>query len=349
MVVKPPVPPSIGRLHGTATEATKRFSADAAQRRAAAESPASIILNVKDVQGEYDGGRLLETTLGGVKRAITADDLAAFRRNVVTVQKSFKGGIRARKVLDMSLPIDRERAGKQIHHAVPVSAKNGVIRFVTNAGPDSKDTRHHVNVEFLSFGAAASAGRGDAKKMANWLRKEPLKFDCSCGRHQFWFRYIATIGGFNAGRPETGFPKIRNPDLHGVACKHVLRVMAEVESSGAVLGFLTKLLDKARSADDAKASHKTTQAEAEGMAKKQGGSRAIKTTETRSQTNAIARQKKALAEAAKPVPPPKKTAVATRRASAADAKIMAKQLAAFQITPEQLARVLADAKATGAI
>ena len=69
MAVKPPVPPSIGRLHGAATEATKRFSADAVQRRAAAESPASIILNVKDVQGEYDGGRLLETTLGGAKRA----------------------------------------------------------------------------------------------------------------------------------------------------------------------------------------------------------------------------------------------------------------------------------------
>ena len=348
MAVKPGASP-VGRLHGTATEAAKRFAADTAQRRAAAEHPASIILNVKDVQGEYDGGRALETTLGGVRRIITTDDLTAFRRNVQTLQKSFKGGILARKVLDMSLPVDRERAGEQIRYAVPVSAKNGAVRFVTSAGPDSDVTRHHVNVEFMSFGAAAAAGRGDAKKMANWLRKEPLKFDCDCGRHRYWFRYISTIGSFNAGRPETGFPKIRNPQLHGVACKHVLRVMAEIESSGVVLGFLTKLLDKARSADDAKASHKTSQAEADDMAKKQARARAIKTTATRAQERAVARQKKALADAAKPVPPPKKTAVATRRASAADAKIMAAQLAAFQITSEQLTKMLADAKAAGTI
>lgn len=338
MAVAPPSP--VGKLRGTATEAAKRFAAEAAQRRAAAASPASIILNVKDVQGEYDGGRALETTLGGVRRAITADDLVAFRRNIKTLQKSFKGGIKARKVLDMSLPIDRQRASREIRHAVPVAAKNGMVRFVTNAGPDSKDMRHHVNVEFMSFGAAAAAGRGDAKKMANWLRKEPLKFDCDCGRFRFWLRYIATIGGFNAGRAETGFPKIRNPGLVGVGCKHVLRVMAEVESSGAVLGFLTKLLDKARSADDGKANHATSQAEADELVKKQARARAIKTTASRT----AERQKKALAEAAKPVPPPKKTTTSTRRAgpvkpaAPGPATLTPGQLAMakqFGMTPEQ--------------
>ena len=348
MAVAPPSP--VGKLRGTATEAAKRVAADTAQRRAAAASPASVILNVKDVQGEYDGGRALETTLGGVRRAITADDLVAFRRNIKTLQKSFKGGIRARKVLDMSLPIDRQRASREIRHAVPVAAKNGMVRFVTNAGPDSKDTRHHVNVEFMSFGAAAAAGRGDAKKMANWLRKEPIKFDCDCGRHRFWYRYISTIGGFNAGRSEGGFPKIRNPGLQGVGCKHVLRVMAEVEASGAVLGFLTKLLDKARSADDGKASHATTQAEADELAKKQARARAIKTTDSRTAERRTAAQKKALAEAAKPVPPPKKTTTSTRRAgpvkpaAPGPATLTPGQLAMaqqFGMTPEQALAFLA--------
>ena len=306
---------AVNKISSLLGEATKNFRADAAQRKAAAESPQSIILNAKDVKGEYDSGRTLMTTLGGIPRQITAEDLATFRQNIKTVQKVFKGGIRARQVLDMSLQIDRSRAQTEIRMAVPISAKNGMVRFATNASKGSKATRHHVNVEFLSFGAAAASGSSTAQKMANWVRKQSLKFDCDCGRHRYWFRYISTIGDFNAGRAETGFPKIRNPGLHGVACKHVLRVMAEVEASGTVLGFLTRLIQKAQDADNAKATHKTTVKEAEELVKKQSQrTRDIKTTDTRTQAREIAKERKALADAAKPVPPPKKATVTTRRA-----------------------------------
>lgn len=334
-------------------EATKNFRSDAAQRKAAAESPASIILNVKDVQGEYDSGRVLTTTLGGAPRRITADDLATFRKNIKTVQGKFKGGIKARQVLDLSLEIDRKRAQTEIRMAVPVSATNGMVRFVTNAGPDSKVYRHHVNVQFLSFGAAASGGRDTSPKMANWVRKQSLKFDCDCGRHRYFLRYISTIGDFNSGRAESGFPKIKNPGLHGVACKHVLRVMAEVEASGVVLGFLTKLIDKARSADDAKAKHVATVKEIEALANKQNAkSRDIKTTATRSTANNAAKLRKALSAAAKPVPAPMKATTATRRASTQATKKtgintssltpgqleMAKK---FGMTPEQVMALIA--------
>lgn len=325
-----------GKISSLLGEATKNFRADAAQRKAAADHPASIILNVKDVQGEYDSGRLLYTTLGGTPRLLTADDLATFRHNVKTVQGKFKGGIKARQVLDLSLAIDRKRAQTEIRMAVPVSAKNGMVRFATNAGPDSKATRHHVNVEFLSFGAGASGGRDTPQKMANWVRKQNLKFDCDCGRHIFWFRYISTIGDFNAGRPENGFPKIRNPKLAGIACKHVLRVMAEIESSGLVLGFLTKLLDKARSADDAKAKHVATVKEIEEQVKKQNArSRDIKTTESRAQARDVARAKKALTMAAKAAPAPKKATPSTRRA--APQKAAKPSINTASLTPGQLA------------
>ena len=334
-------------------EATKNFRSDAAQRKAAAEGPASIILNVKDVQGEYDSGRVLFTTLGGIPRLMTHEDLATFRRNIKTVQGKFKGGIKARQVLDLSLDIDRKRAQTEIRMAVPVSATNGMVRFVTNAGPDSKDHRHHVNVQFLSFGAAASGGRDTPAKMANWVRKQALKFDCDCGRHRYFLRYISTIGDFNSGRAETGFPKQKNPGLHGVACKHVLRVMAEVEASGAVLGFLTKLIDKARSADDAKAKHTATVKEIEALVGKQNAkTRDIKTTDTRSMARDLAKQRKALAEAAKPVPAPAKATAATRRTAPQGAKktgintqsltpgqlAMAKK---FGMTPEQVMALIA--------
>ncbi len=326
----------LGRLHGSATEAKQRAAVDKAERAAA-----TTILHPNEVHGEYDAGRTLTTTLGGVQRAITADDLAAFRHNVRTVQKSFKAGIRARQVLDLSLPTDRERARDEIRMAVPAGATNGKVRFITNAGPNSDVTRHHVLVEFLSYGAAASAGRDSAKKMANWLRKEPLKFDCDCGRHRYWFRYISTIGGFNAGRAENGFPKIRNPSLHGVACKHVLRVMAEIESSGAILGFLTKLLERARASGDAKASVRHAQSDAEALAAKQASrARDVKTSTDRAKEREAIRAKKALADAAKPVKPPKRTAASTRRAESA-AATLAKQ---FGMTPEQVMALLAAQK-----
>ena len=345
---------AVNKISSLLGEATKNFKSDAAQRKAAAESPHSIILHTNDVKGEYDSGRALTTTLGGINRPITRDDLETFRQNIKTVQKVFKGGIKARQVLDMSLEIDRKRARTEIRMAVPISAKNGMVRFATNAGPDSKAARHHVNVEFLSFGAGAASGRDMAQKMANWVRKQPLKFDCDCGRHKFWFRYISTIGDFNAGRPETGFPKIRNPGLHGVACKHVLRVMAEVEASGIVLGFLTKLIGKAQDDDNARAVHKTTVKEAEALAKQQDKrTRDIKTTDTRAQAREAAKQRKALSEAAKPVPVPKKATASTRRnASQAAPKkasintssltpgqiAMAKQ---FGMTPEQVMALIA--------
>jgi hypothetical protein len=136
---------------------------------------------------------------------------------------------------------------------------------MTNAGPDSDQKYHYVIVDFMSYSSAASGARGDAKKSAAWLRKEPLRIECDCGRWRYWYRYIATIGKFNAGRDETGFPKIRNPNLRGVACKHILRVMAEVESSPSVQNFLARLIDKARARDDNRVRVETKQKEAEKM------------------------------------------------------------------------------------
>lgn len=332
----------IGKLHGSASEAKSRAAADAAQRKSAGVAPRSIILRPDEVHGEYDAARVLTTTLGGVHRPITTDDLASFRQNIRTVQRSLKGGIRVRQVLDLSLPSDRERARSQIHMAVPAIANNGKVRFVTSAGPDSDVSRHHVTVEFLGFGAAASAGRSSAKQMAAFIRKEPIKFDCDCGRHRYFLRYISTIGGFNAGRAETGFPKITNPRLVGVACKHVLRVMAEIESSAGVLNFLTKLIERSRASDDSNARLRNTQKDAEALAEKQGKRvRDIKTSDDRQKDRDAARARKALSDALKKAPPPKKKAASTRKASATDkaAALLAKQ---FNMTPEQLMGLLAS-------
>ena len=168
------------------------------------------------------------------------------------------------------------------------------------------------------------------------MRKGGRKFDCSCDRHRYFLRYVATIGGFNAGRDETGFPKIRNPGLKGVACKHVLRVMAELESSNSVLRFLERHL---QGVSAYKANTTVKQAEAEEAVQPKTPTR-IKTSEQRAAEAQKAREKAALARAAKEAAtkPPKKIASASRRASKTAAETLAKQ---FGLSPEQVMKVLA--------
>lgn len=269
----------LGKLAGATREARARAKADADQRAAAGNAEKSVILNPQDVRGDYDVVRLLSTTLGGKLRALTSDDLAAFRHNAKLLGNRFKGGVTPRNVIDMSEAEDRKRARIQITVAVPAAAR-GVkdsskkvdrleVRFITNASKDSSDERHYVMVEFMGYPAAVASGAMSASKAAALMRKQSVRFDCDCGRHRYWYRYLATIGNYNAGRAESGYPKIRNPNLAGMACKHVLRVMTEIEASGLVLSFLARAIEKGRKSEDGTGSIRTSQREADKQAAKQ--------------------------------------------------------------------------------
>lgn len=324
----------LGKIKGHISEARKRAKEDKIQREEAEKSPNSIILTKREVQGEWDASRVLVTTIGGAPRPITTNDLAQFRHNMRMAQKNFKGdGITARQVIDLasSRPMpgaspetDIDRARKQIRMAVPVSAFNNEIRFVTNAGPESDVSRHHVLIRLNAFSEAAnrllSSTDKDKKgpqKTANWLRKQKLAFDCDCGRHRYWFRYISTIGNFNAGRKELGYPKIRNPNLKGVACKHVLRVMSEIESSGVVLNFLSKHMEKILASQDNTARHVSKQAEIDNVIKNKKRPRAIKTSDQRATERKKIIERDALHKKAKQVARIEKKPAATRKIEAA--------------------------------
>lgn len=287
---------------GSVGEAKARAADDAAERKAAGESPRSIILNPEDVRGEYDAGRVLFNTLGGRARPLTYADLQAFRKNMRTVQNRLSGaGITAKQVLEFSKArplvsaVDRStdlsRSNQQIRVAVPSFAnvtrtQNGQAvldtRFITNAGPESKAARHHVHVRYLGFAQelralqATPSKDGEKDKGATSLtaavkrlRGGYLAFDCDCERHRFVYRYISTVGGFNAGRAESGYPKITNPKLYGVACKHVLRVMAEVNSSRNVSKFIGDALAKALRTPDSAVRVQSKAADLKAQAQKQ--------------------------------------------------------------------------------
>lgn len=265
---------------GAVGEAKRNAAADKAEREAAEKSSKSIILRQDDVRGDYDAKRVLHTTLDGKARPITQADLKAFRQNMRLLQGRLSAeGITAQQVLEMARvhpmvstvdeSTDLSRARKQIRVAVPTFANVGRtqnggavldLRLVTNSGPESKHARHHVHVRFFGFGPVLRAFMstptvGPGKKPEKGALTLPaavkriqqgyLAFDCDCERHRYVYRYISTIGGFNAGRAETGYPKITNPKLYGVACKHVLRAMGEVSSSRQVGKFIGDALTRA--------------------------------------------------------------------------------------------------------
>lgn len=293
----------LGKIRGHVSEANKNFKADAKERQAAEKAPNSIIFNRNEIyNGYWDPAKILNTTLGGTYRPITLNDLRQFQRNMDNYRREVKKagvhaaeGITARQVIDLasSKPLgyvhqeqyrsDIDKAKREITSAIAVSALGNTVRFLTNAGKDSQDARHTVIIQLLDYDQALSKLYSTDKKdkktpaqLANQIRKGRLKFDCDCGRHRYFFRFLATIGGFNAGRPEEGYPKIRNPDLKGVACKHVLRVMSELESSQTTLRFLTRHLEKA----SAKANTQLKQKEVENELKNKSPSK-IKTSEQR--------------------------------------------------------------------
>lgn len=229
---------------------------DTAQRRLAEREDKLGVkpkfLRARDIAkgDKYDVERTLTTTLGlkpgEAPRAISYDDLAAFKKNIDTLASQFKGGITPQQVINLSNRIDIERANQQIKMAIPVSRKAGVVHFITNAWAESKDTQHHVHVEFLNFSSIVLEPSKQTKStISNRLQNGKIKFECSCGRFTFWFRYMATLGNYVHGRKEAAYPKIRNPQLSGVGCKHSLRVMQYIRSSMGGI-YLAQAVEKDR-------------------------------------------------------------------------------------------------------
>lgn len=228
-----------GGARAASKEVRERFAEQIRQRDAAQN-----ILLPDEVAGEYDAGRLLFTTLGGQLRAISHDDLRTFQRTARALGRKFTGGITARSVIDLSTPADRERSNQQIRVAVPVQRIGNDIHFVTNAGPTSDLTRHHVHVQLLNLEAAV-VSPSKAVELVKFVTTGKLRFNCDCDHHRYRFRYIATVGRFNAGVSEVGYPKITNPRLIGVACKHVLRVVQQL-GTPMVRDYVIGMIDAGR-------------------------------------------------------------------------------------------------------
>ncbi|SDC28991.1 hypothetical protein [Acinetobacter boissieri] len=236
-----------------AREANRIFRSNDKQRQQSGiedhRNATAVFLRPQDIEKgvQYDIEKVFKTTLGGELRRLNQQDLIAFQKNIELLQDHYVKGITAKQIINLALPIDIERANTQILMAIPVRQKAGMVHFLTNASKDSDVKEHHVNVVFSNYRNLMLSPKPmteqDVKRHLNYGK---LKFECDCGRHTYWYQYMASIGGYGCGRIEEGYPKIRNPELSGVACKHVLRVMRYILSPLG-MNYLVKQLRKDRS------------------------------------------------------------------------------------------------------
>lgn len=277
---------------GSADKEHRERAAFDLERRQAAKT----ILTPNEVSGEYDAGRLLVTSRRGDVRPITMTDIRAFQTNIRNLKKKFIGGITPQSVIDLSMPADIQRSNDQIRTAVLSSFRGNKYHFLTNAGPNSKVSRHHVNVEFLDFDSAAGASSADPKKMGKQVAGGRLKFECDCEHFTFVLRYVATVGKYVEGRLENGYPKLTNPKLDGVACKHALRVMHVLLKDQTVHQKIAGQVTKAREVLDArklKTEHVKVAEQREHAAKQAGAHKNSTNLRTSAQKAAVAAVRKA--------------------------------------------------------
>lgn len=150
-------------------------------------------------------------------------------------------GITYAELISGSLKIDVDRAnnrvtdGRGISSATIIMLQNNQLRIRVKASSASVYEDHAVRIrmeewdEQLQTCPPTDPGYAKAVKVACAGR---VSFDCDCGRHQYWYRHLATVGNYALAPPkEFAPPKIKNPEYKGVACKHVIKAMTMLQST----------------------------------------------------------------------------------------------------------------------
>lgn len=175
---------------------------------------------------------------------VTPEDLKNYIQSRDQHKKAFQSktaGITYAQLISHSRKIDIDRANNKVSNGLGITSgtfigmKANIATISVKASEVSKHAHHRVQIRFEEWDDAVERVTGDKDKpgrVARDICKGRVSFDCDCGRHQFWYRYMATAGNYALTPPkEYAFPKVRNPDLDGVACKHVIHSMTRLQSA----------------------------------------------------------------------------------------------------------------------
>lgn len=171
----------------------------------------------------------------------TESDLKRFAemRDKYRKRRSNEQGILYAELIANARDVDIQRAsgrskdGRAIYSARFAKLERAnVVNYRVKASGASVHEEHRVRMRIEGWEEELERSDGkDYKLPVKRALKGHFSIECDCGRHQYWYRYMATIGGYQLGRPrEMSFPKVRNPNLKGTACKHVLLVAKKLQS-----------------------------------------------------------------------------------------------------------------------
>ena len=189
-------------------------------------SPAMIERGIRSGSGA-------KTESASGEHEFSADDLKRFRQKIKQTQKQYGSakGAPVKQLIAESRALDVKRSNEQIRFARLYQVRGNLLKFLVPASGESGfDGNYQVRIRLEDWSDSMISGRafGPATAAATSGR---VSIDCQCGRHQYWYRYLAGVGGYAVTPPqEKDFPKIRNPELTGTACKHVLKVLQTLQS-----------------------------------------------------------------------------------------------------------------------
>lgn len=169
------------------------------------------------IQANFDKGSL----------TLSPDDLRKIIAHRKKREKDFHNTVQGIKISDLlrtSTPIDKARA-KTVSFATFYGRKNNILYF--NVSGHSKPL-YRVLIRLEGWQKEVTAGKPSIVAVQRILA-DRISIECPCGRHQFWYRYLATLGNYAITPAEYDYPKIRNPTLTGCCCKHVLKVLHELQ------------------------------------------------------------------------------------------------------------------------
>ncbi len=181
----------------------------------------------------------------GATVTYTLADLQKFAKAVKTTKDTHRDKVAGVPLLQLeaaSRPEDHERSRQQIKNATLYRIHNNILHFQVSASGENGKQYYQVRVRLEEWYDNMTDPRTWLSAARNCAVGR-LSFDCGCGRHQYWYRYLATIGGFALSPLEKDFPKIRNPQLTGCCCKHVLKVLKQLKSAS-VHGLIAKELER---------------------------------------------------------------------------------------------------------
>ena len=207
-------------------------------------SPAQIREGIRSGQISPE----METAIG--KKAdgssFTVDDLKSFQKARTDTAKRFgKKGITIDQLIAASRPDDVKRAngtfipkkengwrGNLARGAARLYQVRGdTLFFSVRASEESKKQLHQVKIRLQGWNDQLTNERANEKTAVKNALDGQILIDCDCERHQFSYRYLAGVGGYALTPPaEKDFPKVRNPDLTGACCKHVVAAFQVVRT-----------------------------------------------------------------------------------------------------------------------